>query len=74
MFSELMTASFGKRFLKKIKKCISGDLQSLLVKLGVDDIILVDGTDIDLSYSCDDNFDCKGKADLMLMVHHQDQV
>lgn len=51
MLSELMTASFGKRFLKKIRKFVSGDLQSLLLKLGVDDIILVDGTEIDLSYS-----------------------
>lgn len=50
------------RFLKKIKKFISGDLQSLLVRLGVDDIILVDGTEIDLSYSCADNFDFKGKG------------
>lgn len=62
MLSELMTASFGKSFLKKIKKFISGDLKSLLDKLGVDDIILVDGTEIDLSYSCADNFDCKGKG------------
>lgn len=62
MLSELMTASFGKSFLKKIKKFISGDLDSLLVKLGVDDIILVDGTEIELSYSCADNFDCKGKG------------
>ena len=62
MLSELMTASFGKSFLKKIKKFISGDLKSLLIKLGVDDIILVDGTEIDLSYSCADNFECKGKG------------
>ncbi len=62
MLSELMTASFGKSFLKKIKEFISGDLKSLLDKLGVDDIILVDGTEIDLSYSCADNFDCKGKG------------
>lgn len=62
MLSELMTASFGKSFLKKIKKFISGDLKSLLDKLGVDDIILVDGTEIDLSYACADNFDCKGKG------------
>lgn len=57
-----MTASFGKSFLKKIKKFISGDLKSLLIKLGVDDIILVIGTEIDLSYSCADNFDCEGKG------------
>jgi hypothetical protein len=62
MLSELMTASFGKSFLKKIKKLISGDLKALLETLRVDDIILVDGTEIDLSYSCADNFDCKGKG------------
>ena len=62
MLSELMTASFGKSFLKKIKKFISGDLKSLLDKLRVEDIILVDGTEIDLSYSCADNFDCKGRG------------
>ena len=43
-------------------KFISGDLNSLLVKLGVDDIILIDGTEIELSYSCAYNFDCKGKG------------
>ena len=62
MLSELMTVTFSKSFLKKIKKFISGDLKSLLEKLGVDDIILVDGTEIDLSYSCADNFECKGKG------------
>ena len=62
MLSELMTASYGNSFLKKIKKFISGDLNALLVQLGVDDIILIDGTEIDLSYSCADNFDCKGKG------------
>ena len=41
MLSELMTATFSKSFLKKIKKFISGDLTSLFGKLGVDDIILV---------------------------------
>lgn len=43
---------------------ISGDLKDLLELLGVDDIILVDGTEKDLSYSCADNFDCKGKGRL----------
>ncbi|MGN0902652.1 MAG: IS4 family transposase [Succinivibrio sp.] len=62
MLSELMTASFGKSFLKKVKKLISGDLKTLLEKLRVDDIILVDGTEIDLSYSCADNFDCKSRG------------
>ena len=33
-----------------------------LDKLRVEDIILVDGTEIDLSYSCADNFDCKGRG------------
>lgn len=45
MLSELMAASFGKSFLKKVKKLISGDLKDLLELLGVDDIILVDGTE-----------------------------
>lgn len=62
MLSELMAASFGKSFLKKVKKLISRDLKDLLELLGVDDIILVDGTEINLSYSCADNFDCKGKG------------
>lgn len=30
MLSELMAASFGKSFLKKVKKLISGDLKDLL--------------------------------------------
>ena len=33
--SELMVASFGKSFLKKVKKLISGDLKDLFELLGV---------------------------------------
>ena len=62
MLSQLMTASFGKSFIRKIKSLISEDLKSLLEELGVDDIILIDGTEIDVSYSCVNNFDCQGKG------------
>lgn len=62
MLSDLMKALSGKSLHRKIKNLISEDLQSLLEKLGVDDIILIDGTEIDVSYSCIDNFDCQGKG------------
>ena len=62
MLSDLMKALSGKSLRRKIKNLFSEDLQSLLEKLGVDDIILIDGTEIDVSYSCIDNFDCQGKV------------
>ena len=62
MLSELMKASFGKRLMKKVKKVLNDDFNTLLDTLKVQDIILIDGTEIDLSYSCADNFDCKGKG------------
>lgn len=62
MLSDLMKALSGKSLRRKIKNLFSEDLQSLLEKLGVDDIILIDGTEIDVSYSCIDNFDCQGKG------------
>jgi len=53
---------FSHKFAKKIKKYLSKELLSLLDILGVKDIILIDGTEIDLQYSCAANFGCQGKG------------
>lgn len=49
-------------FKQKVRSKLPCDLNSLCKSLKVDDILLVDGTEIDLNYSCADNFHCKGKG------------
>lgn len=53
---------FSHKLAKKIKKYLSEDLTTILKALGVKDIILIDGTEIDLRYFCAANFGCQGKG------------
>ena len=53
---------FSHKLAKKIKKYLSEDLTTILEAIGVKDIILIDGTEIDLQYSCAANFGCQGKG------------
>lgn len=62
LLSEIMTLPSASSFIKKIKKALPENLSKLLKQLKVNDIILIDGTEIDLSYSCANNFYCKGKG------------
>ena len=66
LLSEALSLYQSKAFYRELKKSLPEDLDKLLTELKVKDIILIDGTEIDLSYSCADNFSCKGKGRLRL--------
>ena len=66
LLGEALTLFQSKAFYRDLKKTLPNDLDTLLSELKVKDIILIDGTEIDLSYSCIDNFSCKGKGRLRL--------
>lgn len=74
MLSDLMKALSGKSLRRKIKNLISEDLQSLLEKLGVDDIILIDGTEMMFPIPVSIILTVRVKADLMMTVHILDLV
>ena len=61
-FVDQFISLFSNKLAKKIKKYLTEDLITILEALGVKDIILIDGTEIDLQYSCAANFDCQGKG------------
>ena len=63
----------SKRLAKQIKAHLMESLKDLLSLLKVKDIVLIDGTELDLRNSCADNFECKGKAETDLTVPPQDQ-
>ena len=65
LLGEALTLFQSKAFYRDLKKTLPNDLDTLLSELKVKDI-LIDGTEIDLSYSCIDNFSCKGKGRLRL--------
>ena len=50
------------RLAKQIKAHLMESLKDLLSLLKVKDIVLIDGTELDLRNSCADNFECKGKG------------
>lgn len=52
----------SKRLAKQIKAHLMESLKDLLSLLKVKDIVLIDGTELDLRDSCADNFECKGKG------------
>ena len=52
----------NKRLAKQIKAHLMESLKDLLSLLKVKDIVLIDGTELDLRDSCADNFACKGKG------------
>ena len=52
----------SKRLAKLIKAHLMESLKDLLSLLKVKDIVLIDGTELDLRNSCADNFECKGKG------------
>ena len=52
----------SKRLAKQIKAHLMESLKDLLSLLKVKDIVLIDGTELDLRNSCADNFECKGKG------------
>lgn len=52
----------NKRLAKQIKSHLAEPLKDLLSLLKVKDIVLIDGTEMDLRDSCANNFDCKGKG------------
>ena len=62
LLGELLGTCRCRRIRKTLGKCSPLELRRLLEILGVDDIILVDGTEIDVTYRCIDNLDCKGKG------------
>ena len=66
LIAEALTLYQSRSFYRDLKKSLPKDLDTLLSELKVKDIILIDGTEIDLSYSCIDNFSCKGKGRLRL--------
>lgn len=66
LIAEALTLYQSRSFYRDLKKSLPKDLDTLLSELKVKDIILIDGTEIDLSYSCIDNFPCKGKGRLRL--------
>lgn len=53
---------FSHKIAKKLQQHLCADLATLLETLRVKDIILIDGTEIDLQYSCAANFGCQGKG------------
>lgn len=59
---QLLTLLKSKSLNLKLKENLPADLKALLKRLKVNDIILIDGTEIDLQYSCADNFSCKSKG------------
>ena len=59
---QLLTLFKSKSLNLKLKENLPADLKALLKRLKVNDIILIDGTEIDLQYSCADNFSCKSKG------------
>lgn len=52
----------SKRLAKQIKAHLMESLKDLLSLLKVKDIVLIDGTELDLRNSCADNFECKEKG------------
>ena len=59
----------NRRFAKQIRTHLIEPLKDLLSLLKVKDIVLIDGTELDLRVSCADNFVCKEKSRDRLMVH-----
>ncbi|MBO5620937.1 MAG: hypothetical protein J5959_04840, partial [Butyrivibrio sp.] len=49
----------NKRLAKQIRAHLIESLKDLLSLLKVKDIVLIDGTELDLRDSCADNFACK---------------
>ena len=66
LIAEALTLYQSRSFYRDLKKSLPKDLDTLLSELKVKDIILIDGTEIYLSYSCIDNFSCKEKGRLRL--------
>lgn len=52
----------SNRLAKQIRAHLIDSLKDLLSLLKVKDIVLIDGTELDLRDSCADNFDSKGKG------------
>lgn len=59
---EQTSSLFSNKIARKLKKYHSEEFMTLLNTLRVKDIILIDGTEIDLQYSCAANFGCQGKG------------
>ena len=62
LVSELLYATTTPSFQRKVRNSTPAELKQLLKLLTVNDIIMIDGTEVDVSYSCADNFTCKGKG------------
>ena len=62
LLAEALTLYQSKAFLRDLKRSLPKDLDKLLSELKVKDIILIDGTEIYLSYSCTDNISTRVKA------------
>lgn len=62
LLSELLYFTNTNSFMTKIRNSVPEYSSQLMKKLDVKDIILIDGTEIDVTYSCADNFTCKGKG------------
>lgn len=58
---ELVSHDTGRRLQRKLKKYWTS-LSSLMKQLGVDDIVLIDGTEVPLRQGCSSNFPCQGKG------------
>ena len=59
---EQANALYSWKLKKRLKKHLPENLKELLSLLKVKDIVLIDGTEIDLQYSCACNFGCQGKG------------
>lgn len=58
---DLVSKDTGKRLQRKLKQYWLS-LSSLMDLLGVDDIVLIDGTELPLRPGCGHNFPCQGKG------------